>query len=132
MRETEFLHKDAFDLIPKYLRNKSAAFLSILPTRRAENLRPSGCTSTAQLIIIQFFDLLETAAGEVMLTYDDANEVRDLATAHGFFIKPIAMKTTHHTRMYELAITNRPFAAPTANESLRLLERSPMPIIISI
>src|SRR5438477_3095033 len=72
-----------------------------------------------------FFDLLERAAGEVMLTYDDAKEVRDLATAHGLFIKPIPMKTTHHTRTYELAITNRPFAAPSAAESLRLLEGSP-------
>lgn len=71
------------------------------------------------------FDLLESAAGEVMLTYDDAKEVRDLATAHGFFIKPIPMKTTHHTRTYELAITNRPFVARPAGEPLRLLERSP-------
>jgi site-specific DNA-adenine methylase len=71
------------------------------------------------------FDLLESAAGEVMLTYDDAKEVRDLASAHGFFIKPIPMKTTHHTRTYELAITNRPFATADANESLRLLERTP-------
>jgi hypothetical protein len=60
-----------------------------------------------------------------MLTYDDAKEVRDLAAAHGFFIKPIAMKNTHHNRMYELAITNRPFELPIANESFRLLERSP-------
>jgi len=60
-----------------------------------------------------------------MLTYDDAKEVRALATAHGFFIKPIAMKTTHHKRMYELAITNHPFAGTAANESLRLLEQSP-------
>ena len=60
-----------------------------------------------------------------MLTYDDAKEVRDLATAHGFFIKPIAMKTTHHTRMYELAITNHVFTVARANESLRLLEKSP-------
>src|SRR5438128_419876 len=60
------------------------------------------------------FDLLERVAGEVMLTYDDANEVRDLATAHGFFIKPIPMKTTHHTQTYELAITNRSFATPNA------------------
>ena len=28
-----------------------------------------------------------------MLTYNNADEVRNLATAHGFFIKPIAMKT---------------------------------------
>jgi hypothetical protein len=60
-----------------------------------------------------------------MLTYDGAKEVRDLATEHGFFIKPIAMKTTHRTRMYELAITNHPFAVASANESLRLLEKSP-------
>ena len=59
-----------------------------------------------------------------MLTYDDAKEVRDLAAVHGFFIKPIAMKTTHHARTYELAITNRRFLAPSANESLRLLDRS--------
>ena len=71
------------------------------------------------------FDLFENAAGEVMLTYDDAKEVRDLATAHGFFIKPIPMKTTHHTRMYELAITNRPFASTNTDDSLRLLEQSP-------
>jgi hypothetical protein len=60
-----------------------------------------------------------------MFTYDDAKEVRDLAKAHGFFITPIPMKTTHHTRMYELAITNRPFTSQTAAESLRLLEQSP-------
>jgi hypothetical protein len=60
-----------------------------------------------------------------MLTYDDAEEVREFAAAHSFFIKPIPMKSTHHTRMYELAITNRPFAAASAGESLRLLEQSP-------
>ena len=71
------------------------------------------------------FDLLEDAAGEVMLTYDDAKEVRDLATAHGFFIKPISMKTTHHTRPYELAITNHTFSTANSNEALRLLEQLP-------
>ena len=67
--------------------------------------------------------MLETAAGKVMLTYDDAKEVRDLATAHGFFIKKMPMKTTHHARTYELAITNRPLEAATLSETLRLLEQ---------
>jgi hypothetical protein len=71
------------------------------------------------------FDLLEDAAGDVMLAYDDANEVRNLAIARRFFITPIPMKTTHHIRMYELAITNRRFATSSAAESLRLLEQSP-------
>jgi hypothetical protein len=60
-----------------------------------------------------------------MFTYDDAKEVRNLAAAHGFFVTPIPMKTTHHTRMYELAITNRVFAVPNTEKPLRLLEQSP-------
>jgi len=69
------------------------------------------------------FRLLEVAAGDVMFTYDDAKEVRNLAAAHGFSIARIPMKTTHHTRMYELAITNRPFAVANTEESWRLLEQ---------
>ena len=50
---------------------------------------------------------------------------RELARGHNFFVKPIAMKSTHHARMCELAITNRRFAAPSAHESLRLLTQPP-------
>jgi DNA adenine methylase len=121
----EFLHKDAFDVIPKYLRDKSAAFFVDPPYTAGGKSAGKRLYLHSSIDHNSLFDLLETAAGEVMLTYDDAKEVRGLATAHGFFLQPIAMKTTHHTCTYELAITNRPFAAPRANESLRLLERPP-------
>ena len=85
--EIEFFHKDAFDVIPKYLRDKSAACF-VDPTDTA------GGKSAGKRLYLHstidhdsLFDLLETAAGKVMLTYDDAKKVRDLATAHGFFIK---------------------------------------------
>jgi DNA adenine methylase len=112
-------------VIPKYLRNKTAAFFIDPPYTAGVKSAGKRLYLHSSIDHNSLFGLLESAAGEVMLTYDDAKEVRDLATAHGFFVKPIAMKTTHHTRTYELAITNRPFAAPRANESLRLLERSP-------
>ena len=121
----EFLHKDAFDVVPKFLRDKSAAFLVDPPYTAGGKSAGKRLYLHSSIDHQALFDLLEGAAGEVMLTYDDAKEVRDLATAHGFFIKPIPMKTTHHTRMYELAITNRPFDSATANESLRLLEQPP-------
>src|SRR5437867_826467 len=121
----EFLHKDAFDVIPKYLRNKTAAFFIDPPYTAVGKSAGRRLYLHSSIDHNSLFDLLETAAGEVMLTYDDAKEVRNLATVHGFFVKPIAMKTTHHTRTYELAITNRPFTAPNASESLRLLERPP-------
>jgi DNA adenine methylase len=121
----QFLHKDAFDVIPKYLRDRSAAFFVDPPYTAGGKSAGKRLYLHSSINHESLFDMLENAAGEVMLTYDDAKEVRDLASAHGFFIRPIAMKTTHHTRMYELAITNRAFESPNANETLRLLERSP-------
>ncbi len=106
--EIKFLHKDAFDVIPKYLRDKSATFFVDPPYTAGGKSAGKRLYLHSSIDRDSLFDLLGSAAGEVMLTYDDAKEVRDLATAHGFFVKPIPMKTTHHTRMYELALTNRP------------------------
>ena len=124
-RKIEFLHKDAFDVIPKFVRDKSAAFFIDPPYTAGGKSAGKRLYLHSSIDHTALFDLVEAAGGDVMLTYDDAKEVRDLAVAHGFFIKPIPMKTTHHTRMYELAITNWPFDSATANESLRLLEQSP-------
>ena len=121
----EFLHKDAFDVIPKYLRDKGAAFFVDPPYTAGGKSAGKRLYLHSSIDHDSLFDLLGNAAGDVMLKYDDAKEVRDLAKAHDFFINPIPMKTTHHTRMYELAITNRHFSAPNASESLRLLERPP-------
>jgi DNA adenine methylase len=121
----EFLHKDAFDVIPKYLRNRSAAFFVDPPYTVGGKSAGKRLYLHNSIDHHSLFDLLERAAGEVMLTYADAKEVRDLAVGAGFFIEAIPMKTTHHARTYELAITNRPFAGQSNANSLRLFERSP-------
>ena len=38
------------------------------------------------------------------MTYDNATEVMQLASKHGFQVKPVAMKNTHHAKMTELLI----------------------------
>jgi len=43
-------------------------------------------------------------SGPALLTYDDAPEVRELAERHGFQVGNVAMKSTHHAVMHELAI----------------------------
>jgi DNA adenine methylase len=50
------------------------------------------------------FALAATAAGDVVMTYDDTAEVRALASTHGFEVANVAMKNTHHARMTELVI----------------------------
>ncbi len=38
------------------------------------------------------------------MTYDNADEVKELAKKYGFQAKPIPMKNTHHAAMTELVI----------------------------
>ena len=50
------------------------------------------------------FALMASVRGSVMLTYDDAPEVRSMAERHGFRIEPVPMKNTHHEVIRELLI----------------------------
>jgi DNA adenine methylase len=53
----------------------------------------------------KLFDLCGSAAGDFMMTYDDADSVRDMAERRGFTLTQVPMKSTHHAEMYELLIT---------------------------
>lgn len=53
----------------------------------------------------QLFKICKDLAGEFLMTYDNASEVRDLARKYDFQMKPVAMKNTHHTEMTELLIS---------------------------
>lgn len=52
----------------------------------------------------RLFALMQTAAGDFLMTYDNAESVRSLAKKHGFDVQPIAMKNTHHAKQTELLI----------------------------
>lgn len=52
----------------------------------------------------RLFSTANQVAGDLLLTYDDAPDVRDLAERHGFAIVAVAMKNTHHAKMTELLI----------------------------
>jgi DNA adenine methylase len=52
----------------------------------------------------ELFNVCQRAAGDFMMTYDDAVSVRDMAKQRGFRIERIPMKSTHHAEMFELLI----------------------------
>lgn len=52
----------------------------------------------------ELFRITDTLKGDFLMTYDNAREVRHLATSYGFDTKPVAMKNTHHAKMSELLI----------------------------
>lgn len=50
------------------------------------------------------FEVAAAFKGDVLLTYEDSDEVRVLAAAHGFETRLVSMKNTHHAKMKELLI----------------------------
>jgi len=52
----------------------------------------------------RLFSVVAEVAGDFLMTYDDAGEIRELARNHGFQMKLIPMKSTHHAKKMELLI----------------------------
>jgi DNA adenine methylase len=52
----------------------------------------------------ELFTICETLRGDFLITYDNVDEVRDLARSHGFSMRLVPMKNTHHAEMQELVI----------------------------
>jgi DNA adenine methylase len=52
----------------------------------------------------RLFTICESLRGDFLITYDNAEEVRSMARAHGFQMRLIPMTNTHHAAMEELVI----------------------------
>lgn len=52
----------------------------------------------------QLFAICQSLAGDFLMTYDEAEEVKSLARQFGFQMRLIPMKNTHHATMKELVI----------------------------
>ncbi len=50
------------------------------------------------------FTICESLVGDFLITYDEAEEVKEIARRHGFHMRLIPMKNTHHATMRELVI----------------------------
>lgn len=52
----------------------------------------------------ELFRIAATFTGDFLMTYDNAEELHELAAQHGFDTELVAMKNTHHAEMTELLI----------------------------
>jgi DNA adenine methylase len=53
----------------------------------------------------RLFTVCESVRGDFLITYDNADEVKAMARAHGFQMRLIPMTNTHHATMEELVIS---------------------------
>lgn len=52
----------------------------------------------------RLFTVCESLKGDFLITYDNAEEVKEMARSHGFQMRLIPMTNTHHATMEELVI----------------------------
>jgi len=96
----EFIEGDGLDIIKKNLGRANTAFFIDPPyTRAGKRLYKYHKINHEKL-----FHLAGNIRGAFIITYDDAPEIEKLAYKHGLEIERVLMKTTHHTKKYELVI----------------------------
>lgn len=96
-----FTHGDAFEAIERH----PGAVLFLDPPYTAAGKRAGRrLYAHNELDHERLFEVTAKSTGPALLTYDDTEEVRQLAAHYGFITGDVAMKNTHHAVMKELTI----------------------------
>ena len=100
----QFIEGDAFSVIKTYRHRKTAAWFIDPPYTAGGKKAGSRLYLCNEIDHERLFTQMAACAGPVLMTYDDAPEVRSLAHRSGFSIREVPMKTTHHEVKNELLL----------------------------
>jgi len=101
----KFIQGDGFLTIKKYLYNPNIVFF-IDPPYTAHGKKAGKRLYMHNAIDHEkLFSLVESLEGPFLMTYDNAEGVREMASRHGFKVKTVTMSNTHHNKMEELLIS---------------------------
>ena len=99
-----FEHGDAFDVLERYKNDEEVVFFIDPPYTAGGKKAGSRLYTHFELDHEALFVACEKLKGDFIMTYDNAEEVKNLARKHQFMAKSIPMKNTHHAAMTELVI----------------------------
>lgn len=99
-----FFKADALELLPGYSENRNAIFFIDPPYTAGGKKAGKRLYRHCDLDHRRLFEIAESLKGDFLMTYDHANEVKDLARKHGFQMRQIPMNNTHHAQLFELLI----------------------------
>ena len=101
-----FIQGDGIAVVEKYASQKTAAFFIDPPYTAGKNGKRAGkrLYTHNELDHAELFRQCQKIKGELLMTYDNADEVIQMATLHGFSTRLISMMNTHHATMQELII----------------------------
>lgn len=99
-----FIHGDGFDVIEENAERRNVVFFVDPPYTAPGKSAGRRLYKYFDVDHEKLFDLLDKVVGDFLITYDDAESVRELAKRRGFDMELIPMKNTHHAKMNELLI----------------------------
>jgi len=99
-----FIHGDGLEVIAQNVHRKEAVFFIDPPYTAGGKRAGSRLYLHSEVDHPALFNIAGQIAGDFLMTYDDAAEVRALAQQHGFDFQTVPMKNTHHAEMMELLI----------------------------
>jgi DNA adenine methylase len=100
----QFIRGDAFKTIRKFSEDRNAALFLDPPYTASAKKAGARLYRYHQVDHERLFHEARRFKGDVLMTYDDAEEVRALALQYRFETRLVAMSNTHHTTMSELLI----------------------------
>lgn len=103
--KVEVFQGDAFEIIGKHASDKRAVFLVDPPYTAGGKKAGARLYTHHALDHERLFKTMACVKGSVMMTYDDAPEVRALAVRFGFSVSQVPMKSSHHEVHKELVLT---------------------------
>lgn len=100
----EFKQGDGLTFFTQHAADSKAVFFIDPPYTVAGKRAGNRLYKYSEVNHQELFRLSAKLAGDFLMTYDDEAEVRGLAEQHGFEVRTVAMKSTHHANMKELLI----------------------------
>ena len=99
-----FIAGDGLKLLSQNTHRADAVFFIDPPYTAAGKKAGSRLYTYSELDHEELFWIASAIAGDFLMTYNDAPEVRQLAREYGFNTQTVAMKNTHHAKMTEVLI----------------------------
>lgn len=99
-----FVQDDGIEVMRKNSRKRDAAFFIDPPYTAGGKRAGRRLYTYSKIDHEELFKVTSKVAGDFLMTYDDAEGVREMAKKYNFDIELVAMKNTHHASMKELLI----------------------------
>jgi DNA adenine methylase len=100
----DFRCEDGLKVMQEFATNQSAVFFIDPPYTAGGKKAGKRLYKHYNLDHEQLFCKCETLKGDFLMTYDNAEEVKEMARKHGFQMRLTPMTNTHHATMEELVI----------------------------